>query len=414
MMKRIPGLDILALGLALWVLNPQQAVAQSILFEDFSDLSGFGLNGSAGGAVNLQGDDVLRLTPAQYSQAGSAFLLDPISLAGDAAFSAAFSFQITNSGGCCWDTDGPGADGLVFVVTQTPNAVGLPGVGIGYQGIANSIGVEFDTWNNGLSWGDDTSGNHVAVNRDGDIVNHIGYADVATRLNDGNIWSAWVDYNGQSSTLEVRLSQSSERPAVPLITVVADLAAALGDEVYIGFTSGTGGAYGNHDVVALQFNDEYDPIGSGPTPVAIDIKPGSDTNPISLKSKGLVPVAVLTSDDVDAADIDPSTVTLGDDDGNDTPVAPRKKGRLHAALEDVDGDGRDDLVLHFDTQALIGNGDLTVASGALTLNGATEDGTTLQGADVVRIAPGSGRGPAAKSAGSESVTWGEIKAHRRQ
>ena len=44
--------------------------------------------------------------------------------------------------------------------------------------------------------------------------------------------------------------------------------------------------------------------------VEIDIKPGSDPNSINLKSKGVVPVAVLTTDDFDASDVDPDTVTL--------------------------------------------------------------------------------------------------------
>jgi len=260
-------IDALAAGTPIGGSAPP--VSQSIIFEDFSDLSPFRLNGSASGAVNTQGADVLRVAPATYSQAGSAFLLDPISLAGDAAFSAAFSFQITNSGPTSWnspnDGDGFGADGLVFVVTQTPNAVGRPGVGIGYQNIPNSIGVEFDTWYNTPTYGDQ-NGNHVSVNVNGNINNPIGYANVSPRMNDGQLWYAWVDYNGQTQTLEVRLSLSSERPAAPRISVVRDLASTLGDDVYIGFTSGTGGAYGNHDVVGLQFNNEYDPVVDVPGP----------------------------------------------------------------------------------------------------------------------------------------------------
>jgi len=42
--------------------------------------------------------------------------------------------------------------------------------------------------------------------------------------------------------------------------------------------------------------------------VDIDIKPGSDPNSINLKSKGVVPVAVLTTDGFDASTVDPETV----------------------------------------------------------------------------------------------------------
>jgi hypothetical protein len=121
-------------------------------------------------------------------------------------------------------------------------------------------------------------------------------------------------------------------------------------------------------------------------------------------------VAILTTDDVDAADIDPNTVTLGDDDGDDTAVATRKNGTLRASLEDVDGDTRDDLVLHFDTQTLIANGDITATSDVLILTGSTSDGTPFGGSDTVRVVPG---GPGKAAAGGESTSWGELKRQTR-
>jgi hypothetical protein len=127
--------------------------------------------------------------------------------------------------------------------------------------------------------------------------------------------------------------------------------------------------------------------GGGDPEVEIDIKPGSDDNPINLKSRGKIPVAVLTTADFDAASLDPATVTLGNDDGDDTPVAARNNGTLMASLEDVDQDGDLDLVLHVDTQALVRNGDLGAGTTELILNGTTTDGTPVQGRDGVRIVP---------------------------
>ena len=98
-------------------------------------------------------------------------------------------------------------------------------------------------------------------------------------------------------------------------------------------------------------------------------------------------MAILTTDDFDAADVDPATVTLGNDDGNDTSVATRKKGSLKASLEDVDDDGDLDLILHFDTQALVGNGDLDANTTELILNGETTGGQAIQGSDSVNIVP---------------------------
>ena len=45
--------------------------------------------------------------------------------------------------------------------------------------------------------------------------------------------------------------------------------------------------------------------------VAIDIKPGSATNPINLDAPGKIPVAILSSATFDAASVDRATITFG-------------------------------------------------------------------------------------------------------
>lgn len=127
-------------------------------------------------------------------------------------------------------------------------------------------------------------------------------------------------------------------------------------------------------------------VGLSVIPVEVDIKPGSDPNSVNTRARGVLPVAILTTADFDAAEVDPSTVTLGDDDGNDTSVAERgRSGRLHASLEDVDGDGDADLILKFSIQALVANGDLTTATTELFLNGSTAGGDAIGGSDAVNV-----------------------------
>ena len=106
--------------------------------------------------------------------------------------------------------------------------------------------------------------------------------------------------------------------------------------------------------------------------VIIDIKPGSDPNSINLKSKGVVPVAVLSTDEYDATLIDPATVVFAGAD----PV--------RWAVEDVwPFDGKDDILFHFKTQEL----DLDENSADATLTGNNTDGKSFWGTDTVNIVP---------------------------
>ena len=70
----------------------------------------------------------------------------------------------------------------------------------------------------------------------------------------------------------------------------------------------------------------------------IDVKPGSDPNSINLASNGVIAVAIFTTDDFDASQVDASTVVFAG------------ANAVHSALEDVDGDGDLDMILHFRVQ----------------------------------------------------------------
>ena len=119
-------------------------------------------------------------------------------------------------------------------------------------------------------------------------------------------------------------------------------------------------------------------------PAQLDVKPGDGTK-IQLKSKGQLPVALLSDDDFDATTIDLSTGTLGDDLGADTPISLKGDGTYQASFEDVNGDGKLDLVMHFDTQALIANGDLSATTVVLKFNGYTSAGLHVIGQDAVVV-----------------------------
>jgi len=120
--------------------------------------------------------------------------------------------------------------------------------------------------------------------------------------------------------------------------------------------------------------------------IPLDIKPGSDPNSINLKSKGMLPVAILSTDEFDALSVDVSSLRFGDSllvrEGS-TPVVP-----LRSTVEDVNGDGLDDLSLKLSMRQLVDQGVLGPFSFAGSLTGATYDGSKIVGIDGIRIVGG--------------------------
>jgi hypothetical protein len=231
---------------------------QTINFPNFCDTSSFTLNGTAAG-LNPNAQCVLRLTSG-IGQSGSAFLTSTFSLASDASFSTFFSFQIPNPVGI-GDSDGPGADGIVFAVQAVSNTAGGAGGGIGYAGISNSVGVELDTFDNGEPGG----GNHIGIDLNGSVTSVVSAA-IPGRFNDGAVWFVWVDYNGVTDLLEARVSNTSTRPAAATISTTVDLPAVLGTtNAFVGFTSGTGAGGGDHEIVSWNLVGAFAPVGQTPT-----------------------------------------------------------------------------------------------------------------------------------------------------
>lgn len=113
-----------------------------------------------------------------------------------------------------------------------------------------------------------------------------------------------------------------------------------------------------------------------PLPVVVDIKPGSARNSINPKSKGKVPVALVsgTYEGVlfDAVTVDLNSVKFGPDGA--------LKAHTKGHLKDADGDGDLDLVLHFKTQEIgIACGDTEIF-----LSGETHEGIYFMGMDNIQ------------------------------
>jgi hypothetical protein len=208
----------------------------TISYPDFSDTTGLTLSYRA---AELTGsDDRLHLQDGWF-QRGVALLTDPIAL--DATFSTYFQFQIFNT----VERFGPGsgADWLWFNI-QTEDGI--------YDEAGNSIGVEFDIWNNGAR--DDYSDNHIGVNVNYDFESVVTQ-HVSPNFNNEQVWHAWIDYDG--SNLEIFASNSSIRPETPYISYGVDISSILGtSDVYIGFHAASGQEGADFDVLSWTFRTQ--------------------------------------------------------------------------------------------------------------------------------------------------------------
>jgi hypothetical protein len=129
-------------------------------------------------------------------------------------------------------------------------------------------------------------------------------------------------------------------------------------------------------------NGDYRLVISGVSPsmmqVSIEVKPGNQVfSPINPKSRGKVPVAILSSDSFDALGVDISTLTFGATGDEDSLSHCGKNG------EDVNDDGMLDLVCHFYNK----KAEFNYESMEATLRGRTQMGTVFEGRGFLKVVP---------------------------
>jgi hypothetical protein len=112
--------------------------------------------------------------------------------------------------------------------------------------------------------------------------------------------------------------------------------------------------------------------------VAIAIHPGKEKDAVDLHSQGVLPVAILSSPSFDATTVDPATLSLAG-----APVETAgKSGQLLCHRQDVDHDGRTDLVCDFRTTQI----SLPSGSAVAVLEGQTLSGVPIRGQESIRVA----------------------------
>jgi hypothetical protein len=122
------------------------------------------------------------------------------------------------------------------------------------------------------------------------------------------------------------------------------------------------------------------PPGAPVAKVAVD---APDT--ANLAGSGQLALTVFGTETVDAVQIDPDTVRLGTTGvagGSGVGIARWANGRPLVTVTDANADGRADLRLFFDKQAMRGAGVLTAATTGLVMTGQLPDGRTVTGSDA--------------------------------
>ena len=153
------------------------------------------------------------------------------------------------------------------------------------------------------------------------------------------------------------------------------------------FVGGSGNTQGTYTliisgVLPLQ-NEEPTPDPTpDPTPqiqsINIDIKPGrSRITRIDPASKRSIPVALLSSKDFDATNVDLNSLTFGSTGDEQSLQKCNRRGF------DVSGDGLPDLICHFNNH----RAGFVLTDDHATVKGMTKDGTQFEGSGPLKVIP---------------------------
>ncbi|GLE03965.1 hypothetical protein PINS_up012876 [Pythium insidiosum] len=253
----------------------------------------------------------LRLTASQPRQLSSVWYAEELPVL--QGFETRFTFQISDQSRRCLDVVDEnfavrhyrscfvhGGDGFAFVLHSHANKTATIGPSdaptarlgrrpksqMGFEGIANSLAIEFDTWFNGEH--PDTFYDHVAIySRGVDANDLLSSARLSTtalhELADGRIHAVKIRYYNElryeyapffsaaASNLAPFLKDVSEGRRVgtllvflddgidrdePTLAIPINLAATLrlaGDQAFVGFTASTGSAWQKHDILGWYY-----------------------------------------------------------------------------------------------------------------------------------------------------------------
>jgi hypothetical protein len=245
-----PGFAQSAVGSAAYVI--QTGGAGTINFAGgFSNATGLQLNSTA----RISSSDFLELTDGGTYEGTSAFWTTPLNIQ---AFTTNFTFQLSSAA----------ADGFTFTIQNTgATALGGDGGSLGYGpnpntgttgGIAKSVAIKFDIYNNN---GEGTDSTGMYTDGAAPTTPAVNLTSSGIVLSSGDTISAQLVYSGTTLTLNLTDTVTNKTFSDSFTVNIPTIVGA--NTAYIGFTGGTGGSTAIQNIKTWTFT-------SGTTETAAD------------------------------------------------------------------------------------------------------------------------------------------------
>src|SRR5580704_4500715 len=208
------------------------------------------------GTAKLNGTR-LRLTDGGANEAGSAFVGTPINIQ---AFTTDFGFQLSSAS----------ADGFTFTIQAVgATALGPSGGGLGYgpdtpggtPGIANSVAVKFDIYNNA---GEGTDSTGLYTDGASPTTPALDMTSSGVSLLSGDVFNVHTTYDG--TTLIMTITDATNSSQTFTASWPINIPTTVGsNSAYVGFTGGTGGVTAIQEILDWTYVATNQPTAATPT-----------------------------------------------------------------------------------------------------------------------------------------------------